>query len=410
MDPQREKSKVYSALNGITKFYHFAPLDGELGKKVFHKNLTLMFLSYILDKNHLLVGEPGWGKTTSAKIISAKFSGLPYDLYDSLEIRGNPQKYEEKIVGRPHYGKLSQGVEDVVWQGTFGLDAIVVDEVNRLPYETQDVILQGIDTGRWNYQNESLYEGKKPTFMTMNEREDGNGLFAALNDRLDIVTEEKFFSTLPVFGFGDARKKVETDLCKPAFTQEVLDALKSDGFTGFKKKLQTRILESYLTPEEKKTIREEIGKTSMDNDAWLFLQSFMAEINYSYQYGCKRATDPTSPHTHDQHYVGIHVRQSFDPRSVNATLEYAKGLVWFLSDKEVGLDHIKFILPHVFAHKVVLRKISRTSTEMTLGQTTKPCIWRRFLSMRRTRIIQRVSSRQRTSSQRSRRKKSLERR
>lgn len=345
------KQKIYSTIETTREFYHFAPIDAQLGEKCFSTNLTLMTLTYLLDKNHLIIGEPGWGKTTVAKIIAAKFSGLPYDLYDALEMRGNPQKYEEKLIARPHYGQMHKGIESVVWQGTFGLSAIIVDEINRLPYETQDVILQGIETGRWNYLNESLFEGKKPTFATMNYRpEENNGLLPALNDRFDIMTEERYYSTFDVFNYSEARRRIRNDLCMQGFTQKALDALK-DGFSRFKEVIESKPLKDHLTNDEKLSIIKEIEEMSISNDAWLFLQAFMAEINYSEKYGTKRANEPKSDDNHDMNYAGVNVLHSFSPRSAMSAIDYSKALAWFLGESEVTLDHVRFVLPYVFAPK-----------------------------------------------------------
>ena len=346
------REKLYSIISDIAQNYHFEPLREGPHGKLMHKNLVLMTLTYLLDRNHLLVGEPGWGKTTGAKILSARLSGIPYDLYDAMELRGNPQKYEEKIVARPHYGKLAKGVEEVVWQGTFGLDVINVDEGNRLPYDSQDVILQGIDTGRWNYQNRSLYEGKKPTFITMNERTGSheNGFLPALKDRMDLVTEEGFFTTMIIHDLNEARARVVSELCRQEYTQAALDAL-AKGYDDYKAVLKGRAIDGRLTRDEKEGIVGNIRGLGFDNDAMLFHQAFMAEINYSVQYGTKRRSDPASMDTHDQHYAGVSVLHSFSPRSAMAVEDYAKALAWFLGEDEAGLDHVRFVLPHVFAHK-----------------------------------------------------------
>ena len=209
------RGKIYGVIKDVAERYHFAPLsEGPVAGKKMHANLVLMTLSYLLDKNHLLVGEPGWGKTTGAKILASRFSGLPYDLYDAVEIRGNPQKYEEKVVGRPDYGALAQGRERIIWQGSFGVDVLFVDEVNRLPLDTQDAILQGVDTGRWNYLNGSLYLGKRPAFMTMNDRTGNHevGLLPALKDRIDVQTEEGYFTTMVVWEYRDAKARVREHL------------------------------------------------------------------------------------------------------------------------------------------------------------------------------------------------------
>ncbi|MDD5172124.1 MAG: AAA family ATPase [Candidatus ainarchaeum sp.] len=351
---EQARIKICHNLSEIVNKFHFAPLDEGLNGKPMHKNVVLMALSYILDRNHLLVGEPGWGKTTGAKIVCSKMSGLPYDIYDAVEIRGNPQKYEEKVVGRPDYGRLNKGEEAVVWQGTFGVDAIIVDEGNRLPYDTQDVLLQGIDTGRWNYLNHSMFAGKKPAFMTVNERTGyhQNGLLPALKDRFDIFTEEGFWTTMVVSDFAAAKAAVQAELCDAEFTMKALGALAKD-YASYEKALTRRPVNGHLTCEEKTAIQEEIRSLSLterDNDGAFFLQAFMAEINYSGQYGFKRSSDPLSPDTHDKNYAGVHVKHSFSPRSAMAVEDYARALAWLLQEKP-SIDHVRFVLPHVFGHK-----------------------------------------------------------
>jgi MoxR-like ATPase len=349
------RTKVYAALTDITRKYHFAPLsEGPTKDHVIPKNLVFMALTYLLDKNHLLVGEPGWGKTTGAKILASKLSGLPYDLYDALEIRGHPQKYEEKLVGRPHYGRLASGEELVIWQGSFGLSVMIIDEANRLPLDSQDVILQGIDTGRWNYLNRSLFEGKKPTFATMNERTGNheNGFLPALKDRLDIVTEQVPLSTLMMFELDRARLAVNSDLCNYDYVEKALAALSKE-YRDFSKSLAIKPIPGHLTTEEKAAIQKEIyglDITKGGNDAMLFLQAFAAEINFSIQYGYKRVADPVSEDTHDKIYAGTCVQHSFSPRSQMATLAYAQALAWFMQ-QDVSIDHVRYVLPYVFAHK-----------------------------------------------------------
>src|SRR5208283_4186006 len=352
LDP---RTKVYRALSEITEKYHFAPLsEGPTANHVIPKNLVFMALTYLLDKNHLLVGEPGWGKTTGAKILASKLSGLPYDLYDALEIRGHPQLYQEKIVARPHYERLATGDESIIWQGSFGLSVIMIDEANRLPLDSQDVILQGIDTGRWNYLNHSLYEGKKPTFATMNERTGNheNGFLPALKDRLDIVTEQVPLSTLLMFNLDEARLAVSRDLCNPQYVDTALSALSKE-YGAFTKALNAKPIDGHLTAEEKASVQKEINGMDMTkngNDAMLFLQTFAAEINFSNRYGSKRVSDPISDETHDMNYAGICVKHSFSPRSMMGAMAYAKALAWFLQ-QDVSIDHVRYVLPYIIAHK-----------------------------------------------------------
>jgi len=351
------RQKIYRALSTITEKYHFAPLSEGPNGRMMPENLVFWTLTYLLNRNCLVMGEPGWGKTTGVKILASKLSGVPYDAFDSLEIRGNPQKYEEKIVARPHYGAMNKGKEDVVWQGTFGLPVLIVDEGNRLPYDSQDVILQGIDTGRWNYMNQSLFEGKPPTFITMNLRtgHTQNGFLPALKDRMDVVTEEQFWTTLDVPRYSEAAESVRSNLCNPDFVTRMLNAL-SKSYNDFKASFLSLPANdnSRLTKDERAAALEEIHGLDIygkDNEPMLFLQAFMAEVNFSAQYGSKRSSDPISAHTHDKLYAGVNVQSSFSPRSAMAAVDYAKALAWFMGKREVELDHVRFVLPHVFAHK-----------------------------------------------------------
>jgi len=352
--PIHSRVKVHGLVDKISKRFHFAPLEeGPIAGKLIHRNLVLMALSYLLNENHLLIGEPGWGKTTGAKVVASALSGLPYDLYDSVEIRGHPQLYDEKVTGVLDFGRLNrEGKMVTLWHGTFGVDVVIVDEVPRLSLDMQDVILQGIDTGRWKYMRSTYFAGKPPAFLTMNEKDGDreNGLLPALRDRIGIVTEEQYFSTMVAFDLHEAKKRVEAELCKADFTQKALEAL-DRAHDEYKKILAgERPIKGALTKDEKARIQEEIAGLELDNDGMLFLQAFMAEINYSAQYGSKRAADPRSPDTHDLNYAGVNVKHSFSPRSAMTAIAYAKALAWFLQESPT-LDHIRFVLPHVFGHK-----------------------------------------------------------
>lgn len=353
------RRKIYSALSRMTERYHFVPLsEGPSGKDtMMPENLVLWSLTCALNGTALVSGEPGFGKTTGVKILASMLYGIPYDAIDALEIRANPQKYEEKIVARLHYGALNQGKEQVIWQGSFGLPVLLVDEGNRLPFDSQDVILQGIETGRWNYTNASLNEGKKPTFITMNQRtgHSNNGFIPALKDRFDIVTDVQFSTALDIPRYSDAKRAVQRELCNPEFVSGMLDAL-SRGYKDFKSSLERAPANDNgrLSESELEAVRGEIfgmDISGADNEPLLFLETVMSEINMCNQHGVKRSTDPISPDTHDKQYAGVNVQSGFSPRSAMAATDYARALAWFMGESEVRLDHVRYVLPHVLAHK-----------------------------------------------------------
>lgn len=351
----RERDKVASKIKTLAEEYHFAPNDGELHGKNFPNNLALMSLSYLMDRNHLLVGDPGWGKTTGAQLVSSVYSGIPFDLYEAMTVEGHPGTFEEKWKARPHFGSLAkEGIEKVIWQGSFGLDTFIVDEINRVPVDAQDAMLEGIRTGRWKYLNDVLYEGKKPTFMTMNYRDNGNGdIIPPLEDRIDIVTEEGANS--PLNDYEAAEERIRRDLCNPEAATAAIEALRNVDFRGFREaviKSRGGTIKDYLIDEEKKAIQAQIKAMPWANDAHYFLWTLASEINFNHKYGTKRARDPISDDDHDKKYAGINVQNSFSPRPLTTARAYSKGLAWLMGDKQVELDHVRYVLPFAMAHKV----------------------------------------------------------
>lgn len=352
------RKKVITTIDEIADNYHFTQVEHthQLNGKYFPNNLVLMSLSYLMDRNHLLIGDPGWGKTTLSQILSSRLSGIPFDLYESLTVEGHPGLFTEKWKARPHYGSLTKGKEQVIWQGGFGLDTFIVDEINRVSPDVQDEMLEGIRTGRWTYMNDVLYEGKKPSFFTMNDRDNGNGeIIPPLEDRIDIVTEESVNS--PLNNYNRADKLVRKNLANPQVTTDALTKLKNLDFAGFKETIHKNRQGNYLTREEKQAIQEEIEKLSHQNGKWTndalyFLWTFASELNFNQKFGKKRARDSISDDDHDKNYAGIYVKNGFSARPQMAAELYSQGLTWILGDKKVDIEHVRYILPYVTAHKL----------------------------------------------------------
>ncbi len=379
------RSKVIGKIVRTMSEFHFeSPKIATLDEKLFlPRNLSLMALTYIFDSNHLLMGDAGTGKSTSSKIVSAMFSGVPYDVFHKVEMRGHAGQVEEKLIGRLDYSSLNS-IEKVKWMGSILLPVLNADEVNRLSEEVQGALFQGIETGVWSYAGSHSYAvGKFPAFLTANYRDEGTyRMLQPLKDRMDIVTESQFqqrSGLMTGYSYSDAESAVARVLCNPDASKEAVKMLNEKGADEFVKFISDPKnmlpMVSPLTQEEKLAAREEIvgikdiyeveeagflsgvlgkGKKMVPvNDPALFLEAFEAEINFSEKFGSKRSTDPASERAHDKNYVGHNVHTGFSGRSKVAAGRYAKGLAWLRGKKNVGLDDITEVLPHVVAHKFV---------------------------------------------------------
>ena len=159
--------KVQGLYEKISKDLYLNRDDFEANGQRYNSALLFGTLTELSKGNMLLFGEYGGGKTTSAEYLNAVFNGLPLDLVKRVAIRGNPQLTEEKMVGRPHYGKMHQGEEDVVWQHFVMVGPKIFDEFNRIPESNQAVVLNGVDRGEWNYSEQIIYIGIIPLVLVL---------------------------------------------------------------------------------------------------------------------------------------------------------------------------------------------------------------------------------------------------
>lgn len=370
------RQKVLGKIVNVSHRFHFEPLTSEISERVLlPKNITLMALSHLLNNNHLVVGDPGWGKSTAAKIIASVFTGIPYDLLESLEMRGSAGQLEEKMVARLHFGELNaKGLERVLWLGTLGVPVLNIDEISHLTEDMQKAILQGMATGIWNYGGQSGNFGIKPTVATTNFLPDGSlAIVHALKDRFHIVTDEGYRgieSSISSYDYLQAEENVEQYLKDRKITGEALKLLSQTNDEKYMEKFMQHVSQNrlskveWLADGERAKILEEInaiplvsetvdGKVGRKaiNDTALFLMSFRHGINWSEQFGAKRSTDLISQNAHDKNYLGVHLKTALSPRWEAAVL-YIKGLAWLAGQAYADINLAAFLLPHAIAHKV----------------------------------------------------------
>ncbi|MEM4260550.1 MAG: hypothetical protein QXG00_04900 [Candidatus Woesearchaeota archaeon] len=357
------QDKVKDLYQRIKDEFYLCRDDLKVSGQDYNSALLLGVLTQLNKGKMLLFGEYGVGKTTSAEYLNAVFNNLPLDLVKQVAIRGDPQKTEEKMIGRPDYGKLHGQKEEVVWQHFILVPPKIIDEFNRIPESNQSMILNGVDRGRWNYLNYSINTGRQPFFATCNYSDRGNnGLIPPMLDRFDVAVESKFSGVVNAISISDDyENKKDKQLSNLKVTEKALSVLNSrkpykeiynnlDHLTGEHAKFLKGQGFQTLNNNEKARIVKEIEKIKLDNDAQTYFAFLIAEINVSPKYGQKRSIDQND--TDD----GLYLRAAFigsGSRRADKTLKrYAQSLAWLQGKDKVNLDHITQIAPYVLWHRL----------------------------------------------------------
>ncbi len=370
----QEQITFYKTIDYIANTHHETPLENFSGKAI-PVNLFLMGISQILGKKQIIMGEPGFGKTTGAKIISSLFSRIPYDILDSCTIEGHPEVTQEKIVGRPHLGKLlKEGQEHVVWKAGLYLPTIIVDEFNRLPPSKQTLLLQGLDTGTWNYLDCTLRTGKKSVFLTMNHADNGNNtVLPPMLDRFHIVTEEQWhssFGTLTALAMEGSKSQLECPQLTNEFFQQIqtgradMEKLVGTIQRSYENQLTQRKI-PFLSDTVITALRDGIKKQQVNvkanpalgirayEDTNLFWQCIDAEFNLSNQCGTRRRSDLVSTDSHDKAYASTQVKNALSKRAMRESIyDYSKAFSYLIGEPHVSIATMKFIASYCLAHRL----------------------------------------------------------
>ncbi len=349
------------------------------GKEVRHWSTTLLALSYVLDQSALIVGEPGFAKTTAAKAISSVLSGYPFDLYEAAQIQGHPDQTFETMIARLDFSRL-QREEKVIWLSSAYLPVCIVDEMNRLPAGKQTELLTAIETGRWNYLNATFFKGKVPFIATANHPDDGNHIMIhPLRDRFSIHLELGYIGVTYEKDVRNAQDSIK-ELCDNALTTRILDIINSSEKSvqdklgeidtvrkSFVKKIGTDIDAYVVDNTAKKTMQEQIAAIPETTEAMVFRQMITAELSTTPTYGRKRSNDPVDTSNHAKELASTACANSLSYRGSRSLCDYAKALAWLTADDpakaEVTKEHIATIAPHVLGHRLEFTQDYRAQYE-----------------------------------------------
>jgi MoxR-like ATPase len=364
MNQNHYREKIRGIYDFIKDNFYFNRPDLEVRGEQFNSALIFSLLTGINKGKELIIGEPGLGKTTSAEYVGCLLYRVPISIIWGSEVSGHPEQTEEKIIGRPDLGKLNKGTEEVVWSHFAQIPVKIVDEINRLPETKQSMILDGVDRGNWEYLNEMIINDEYCLFATANYQDRGtNTIIAPMVDRFDVVVESRHPGPNIAYLVGKFNQK-DRVLRNPKTENSLQKVLNSkisyktkirqmeevcDGYGGF---LKEKLGIDTVGFRDRRTIHAEINRMEFDLDANAFTRMLLAELSFCYKYGQKRSTESCEEGCHFTGYLCHEIRNCASNRLPTSIKTYSQALAWLIGDNEVGVEHIKAVMPYTLAHRM----------------------------------------------------------
>jgi hypothetical protein len=294
--------------------------------------------------------------------------GIPRRVLLSSTLKGTPEITQEKALGRPDLGKLNQGIEDVIWSYFVLLEPKIIDEFNRIPETKQNLLLEGMDRGNWQYLNEMITCGDVPIFATINYKDSGNTrLVEAVVDRFEVAVESKHprVNNMRLIRHNYANKslndKILEDKEVEAKMYEVMRSSKpyadirkelNELQDSFRKTVEKRTGLELISAKEIDEIEHEIKKLPMSKEADLFLDMIVSEMYSCSMFGQKRSNEACVSSCHYQELLCGKKTNCDSVRTSFSEVKYSKSLAWLLGDKQVDTKHIATVLPYLLWHKM----------------------------------------------------------
>jgi hypothetical protein len=361
------QERVRTIYRFLEENLYFNRPDTEIHGEGFNTALLFGLLTALNRGKELIVGEPGVGKTTSAEFVGSLIYQIPVGVIWGSEVSGHPEQTEEKIIGRPDLGKLNKGIEEVVWTHFSQIPVKIVDEINRLPETKQSMILDGVDRGNWGYLNEMIINEEYCLFATANYQDQGtNTIIPPMVDRFDVLVESRHPGPNISYLVGRDWEK-EKILRHPELEREFQEVLHRK--TPYHEKipqveavcnrfgefLHSRFGLQPLTREDRETIRSQIRQIDFSLDANAFTRTLLAELSFCYHHGQKRSVENCTEGCHYTGYLCHEIKNCASNRLPMSIRNYGQVLAWFLEENEVGIEHLKTVIPSTLAHRIQWR-------------------------------------------------------
>ncbi|NQU78536.1 AAA family ATPase [Candidatus Woesearchaeota archaeon] len=198
------RDKIFGMADFVGMSYYVNNPNMTVGKRPANDVVLYSLMTGLLNRNQLITGNYGLGKTTTAQAVSSLLYGLPIEFVHSGMVKGHAQLTEEKLFGRLDFSELSEHEKVIFSIFAQTPSAKIIDEINRIPAGTQNILLDAVETGVFSYLNESLELPKMPFFATANYTDRGNTqLTPPLMDRFDVSVEVAFPLFLQSYIRGD---------------------------------------------------------------------------------------------------------------------------------------------------------------------------------------------------------------
>lgn len=275
----------------------------EIGKVIVGQNEMIdLFITAILSDGHVLVeGVPGIAKTLTAKLVAKTLS------VDFARIQFTPDLMPSDILGTSVFNPASTSFE--FKKGPVFSNIVLIDEINRSPAKTQSALFEVMEERQISIDGVT-YTMKKPflVFATQNplEHEGTYRLPEAQLDRFIFKIEVGYPSLEDevkiLHNHHDRKGKKEMD--------EVIPVMSSDQLIDYQEKVKEIIIEDKL----KLYIAQIVNKTRNNNSLYL----------------------------------------SASPRASINIMNASKSFAAINGRDFVTPDDIRFVLPHVLKHRIIL--------------------------------------------------------